>query len=977
MNTEPSFRKHAIAAGISLALASSLVSASAFAQAEPDADAQAEEEETFYGVARPAMPSQEPDGGIEDGGIEEVVVTGRFISGSQQLLNERMNDAFATDLLGAETISRLGDSTVGSALRRVPGLTLVQDRFVYIRGLGERYTTTLLNGAQIPSPDLTRNVVPLDIFPATVVEALRVQKAYAPSLPANFGGGMVDIRTKSIPDGFTLKLEAGIQHNTETPSRVNSYAGGGDDWLGTDDGSRALSAGLSGALNRFQGSFSDQNIQGALLAANPGINQTQLLFQTEQLRRELASNLNRDISILQKSTEPDYLLRASMGNKFVLDDSGDWEAGFSLGGQYQQQWRFTRQTTAAVGQPDEINGVAEESTRNINMFGTVNLGLSFTDEHEISTTTLWLRNTDDETEVYDFFNENRLAGDGLKFRQTRLEWEERELMTNQIRGTHRLGANTKDLLPFLNVLGFIPEDAEASWFYSQSDADTTIPNRVQIVSDLFLDENGEVVDERLSPGSTSADFRFTELEDEVENYGYDFMVPFDFGSNYVEVTAGAQHARKARLYRQTEFQMGYGTESPEDTFRGELGELFSDERLFDTIPNPDPGVGVPGSEVFVNQFEFNRQGADTNSYLAATMTDAAYGAIDWTIADTWRIAAGARWEDYRQASVPWNPYGFTLGEPQVNADFESPPESGNIPPERLAEIDSWYFQEDKVYPSLGLTYMGSLWADTFQLRLGYSETAVRPDLREITAASYIDPITGFLTRGNADVRPADVENIDLRAEWFFANSDLFSITIFDKQISGPIEFFETLGSDTTIAREIENAETASIQGVEVEWLKELGFLGKWADPFFIQGNFTYQWDRDIVIGADAPAVSCEPRDADGNALASDCVLSGASEYVFNVTLGFDSLDSKHTLSLVYNTFSERLFAYGLPGRADAFEQPFSSLDINYFFYPTDRMTFQLRAQNLLQDTIEIKRGDITTFEEDPGTNIGVRFIWGF
>jgi outer membrane receptor protein involved in Fe transport len=227
------------------------------------------------------------------------------------------------------------------------------------------------------------------------------------------------------------------------------------------------------------------------------------------------------------------------------------------------------------------------------------------------------------------------------------------------------------------------------------------------------------------------------------------------------------------------------------------------------------------------------------------------------------------------------------------------------------------------------------------------------------------------------VRPADVENIDLRAEWFFANSDLFSITIFDKQISGPIEFFETLGSDTTIAREIENAETASVQGVEVEWLKELGFLGKWADPFFIQGNFTYQWDREIVIGADAPAVSCEPRDADGNALGSDCVLSGASEYVFNFTLGFDSLDSKHTLSLVYNTFSERLFAYGLPGRADAFEQPFTSLDINYFFYPTDRMTFQIRAQNLLQDTIEIKRGDITTFEEDPGTNIGVRFIWGF
>ena len=953
MKSAGKFRKQPIAAGVALAIA--LAHGAVFAQEEP-----------------PAIAAPE----VEDG-IEEVVVLGRFISGSQQLVNERMNDAFATDLLGAETISRLGDSTVGSALRRVPGLTLVQDRFVYIRGLGERYTTTLLNGAQIPSPDLTRNVVPLDIFPATVVEALRVQKSYAAGLPANFGGGLVDIRTKSIPDAFTFKLEAGAQYNTETPSRVFSYQGGDDDWLGSDDGTRALSQELLRGINRFQGSFSNQNIGNAISAANPGISQTDLLFQTELTRRQLASELNRDVSLVKRSTEPDYLLRGSIGNKFELGSSGDWEAGFSAGGQWQQQWRFRRQNTAAVGQPDEINGVAEESTRNVNMFGTLNLGLSFTTEHEISTTSLWLRNTDDETEVYDFFNENRLAGDGLKFRSTRLEWEERELTTNQIRGTHYLGADTKAALPFLEILGFIPEDAHFDWFYSDSDATTAIPNRVVILEDLFLDSNGDILSQRLSPGSTSADFRFTELSDDVENYGWDITVPLDWGRSYIEVTAGAQHARKARIYRQTEFLFGYGTESPPETFVGELGELFSDERLFATQPNPDPNVGVPNSQVFVNQFNFNRQGANTNSYLAATMTDGLYGSVDWTFADTWRVAAGARWEDYRQASVPWNPYGFTLGSPQVNADFENPPESGNIPPERLAELDSWYFAEDKVYPSLGLTYMGSLWAETFQLRLAYSETAVRPDLREITASSYIDPITGFLTRGNADVRPADVENIDLRAEWFFANSDLFSITIFDKQISGPIEFFETRGSDTTIAREIENAQSASIQGVEVEWLKELGFLGRWADPFFVQGNFTYQWDRGLTVGSDAPSVNCEPRDSEGNVIEGDCVLSGASEYVFNFTLGFDSPDSKHTLTFVYNTFSERLFAYGLPGRADAFEQPFNSLDLNYFFYPTDRLTVQFRAQNLLQDTLEIKRGDITVFEEDPGTNLGFRVIWGF
>ncbi len=196
--------------------------------------------------------------------IEEVTVTGRFISSSQQLVNERLTDAFATDLLGEETISRLGDSTVASALRRVPGLTLVQDKFVYIRGLGERYSQSTQNGAQIPSPDLTRNVIPLDVFPTSIVESLRVQKSWAPHMSANFGGGAVDIRTKGIPDALTLKFEVGLGQNSENPSRVNSYNGGGDDDFGTDDGTRALAPLIDQGIVDFQGNPSVNSIYSFL-----------------------------------------------------------------------------------------------------------------------------------------------------------------------------------------------------------------------------------------------------------------------------------------------------------------------------------------------------------------------------------------------------------------------------------------------------------------------------------------------------------------------------------------------------------------------------------------------------------------------------------------------------------------------------------------------------------------------------------------
>ena len=166
--------------------------------------------------------------------VEEVVVTGRFLNASEQVAKERLNDASVVDTIGAEAIGRLGDSTVAAALRRVPGLSLVSDKYVYVRGLGERYSATTLNGAQIPSPDLTRNVIPLDVFPASVVESLRVQKAWAPDLSANFAGGSVDIRTRGIPRAFDFTFEVGSGFNGVTPSKVNTYPGGHADGLGRD-----------------------------------------------------------------------------------------------------------------------------------------------------------------------------------------------------------------------------------------------------------------------------------------------------------------------------------------------------------------------------------------------------------------------------------------------------------------------------------------------------------------------------------------------------------------------------------------------------------------------------------------------------------------------------------------------------------------------------------------------------------------------
>jgi TonB-dependent receptor len=892
-----------------------------------------DEEQSSSGIPRPEMPQPE---------IEEVVVLGRAVSASQELINERLTDANVIDTLGAETISRLGDSTVGAVLRRLPGLTLVNDQFVYIRGLGERYSASRLNGAQIPSPDLTRNVIPLDIFPTSIVESIRVQKAWSPALPANFAGGNVDIRTRSIPDDFLFQFELGSAYNDLNSRDGLTYPGGGDDNLGTDDGTRALSQTLFDAVGDYQGQLATQDIFAFLQRQDP----TATLADAQAINRGLATELNRNVVARPKDMPLDLDAKLSIGDTWQFGN--DWELGALGGGSYSNQWRQQTAISRSFTFPEERTDTERETTHSVNITGIGVLGLKFMEDHEIETTSLWLRNTDDETAIRDFFNENREKPDGLGFRNYRFQLEERELRTNQIRGTHRLGLDTRERFPIIaSLVGFLPEETTISWYTSDSNSTTDIPNQVDIEAQTTTDPvTGEVLDEQVTRNAQAADYRFTELDDEVQDYGWSFMLPFETDRSYIEFSGGFSHARKARTYEQLQFSLGVLGVADPDTLRGPTNEVFSDANILDPA----------------NNFVLTRQGTNQESYIAATMTDSAYGAVDWTLDDTWRVFAGARYEDYRQAVVEWNPFGFSLSDPQVNAcNIIDPCDFATNDDDNRDFTSDAVFQDDQVYPALALTYMGSLWAETFQLRFGYSETAVRPDLREITAASYIDPITDELVRGNPGVIPADVTNYDIRGEWFFDSGDNFTVTLFRKELDNPIEFFESPVSDTKTAREIVNAESAELTGVEVEFLKELGFMGNVFDSFFLQANATFQ-DTELVAGpnADAPTNPVRP-------------LAGASDWMTNIVLGYDSPNAKHSATVIFNTFGERLYVAGRNGSPDGYEQPFNSLDLTYSWYPTDTITVKLRATNLLDDEIEIKRENVSVFEEKPGTTFEFSF----
>jgi TonB-dependent receptor len=862
--------------------------------------------------------------------IEEVFVTGRLQSAATDVVTERIDQEVVADYLGADQIARTGDSTVSLALRRLPGVTLVRDQFIYVRSLGERYSSVTLNGALVPSPDLTRSVIPLDIFPAEIIDSLEVRKGYTPELWAAFGGGNIDIRTRAIPTEPLFSVEIGTAWNSDSGDNGLSYDGGGDDFLGEDDGTRALPGEINSALQTYVGNLSPTGIFNQLVKDG----NTHTFDEAQAINREVATSLNRDIGMQSKSLDPDLNLEAVAGNRWYFGENERWEFGALGVVSYANQWRNRNRVERSVAEPDTDFAETQRTINGVSLTGALNLGLNFTADHEIKTTSMYLRTTDDEASITTGHNFNFPLDDGRQFREYRIRYEERDLTVNQISGRHTLGADTRALVPFLDH--DVLDGLTYAWYYSDTKATTDIPNETLVSAvDQIDPANGDLLSTSIRASGSAADYRFTDLEDDVETYGWDLSKPFTFDHWDVEVSGGWDYSRKGRGYLQTQLQLG-STSAPLSALTGgpdaaltNPADVFTD----DNITNP------------ANGFVLNSGGIGTESYLAGQTVDGAYGRVDLNLGDSWRVTGGARWEQFSQASLPIDPLEYDVDVGQTP-----------IPPDQLDEI---VFIEDDVYPALALTYMKpGFWAEEFQLRFGASQTVARPDLREISASTFIDPLTEARVRGNPNLTTSDLTNFDIRAEWFFNDGDNFTVSLFYKDIDSPIETVRGAGSDDNVALTFVNGEQAELYGVELEWFKSLaplaGKIGKWTQYFFFAGNLTVS-DSEITIG-----------DAALNLTNNKRAMSQQSDYVANLQLGFDAPNDKHSASLVYNFYSERLFAAGRGGAPDEYEQPFHSLDFIYTYYPLEALSLRLRLQNILDEDLEIEQIGVTTFEQEFG-----------
>lgn len=811
--------------------------------------------------------------------VEEISVIGRYVP------DEKRNTSALSNVLSNEQFSRSGDTNIAEGLKRVAGLSVVGGKYVYVRGLGERYSSALLNGSTMPSPEPLNRVVPLDLFPNAIMDSVVVQKTYSAQFPSEFGGGVLQMRTKKSSDEFFFNLSTSIAGTEGTNFSNGVQANSGSkDWMGVDDGARAMPDLLK------QATANGQRLQRSSKYLDTGG------YSAQELQG-IGQSLNNEYDLSKQSIPADFGATASLGN---YHDIGSTRFNYLAAVDYKNSWdkNAIERNTYKVSGVDELvrqDAFTFYSTENnIDISSILSTSLEFSDNHSISATNIILRQSDNIAgQEIGFYGDEQLNST-----KTKIEYIERQLVSNQLQGDH-----------------YFPDKHElnVTWRYNRSTADRDAPDTREYRYDDT--DQGTIFNLR-ADGNVR---RFSQLRDVSTDYAIDanavFYGPMD---STIIMSTGYDKQASVRDYNIRRF-----------TFF-ELGDVSSREGF---LAQPLSQILAP-ENISPLDFELRETTRPTDTYGASRDLESYYVQAELNFSDRIQLLAGVRQEDYRQ-----NVSTFDLFRPADTIQ-------GNL-------------ETSDLLPGITATYING----NHQFRLGYSETTSRPDFRELSPASFTNPLTGYEVVGNPNLRVAAIKNYDMRWEWYFSRTDSLSLGFFMKDFDSPIESVVQPGANS--ARSYVNAKSATNQGVEFEARKQLDFLGDFWSDFYLSGNVSYI-QSDVTIGVTEQNILTN----------SSRPLQGQSDWLFNGQIGYDSF-SGLTATLLYHYFGERIFEVGILGAPDLVEAPHGELDFVLSKEFADNWKLNIKAQNLFDDRKEITQGGYVTTGYFDGRSASLKLEYQF
>jgi len=890
--------------------------------------------------------------------MEEFVVKDFELSvGGSELtqLQLRTQSSTLMDNIGSDMMSKAGASTAASALKMVTGATIQDGKYAVIRGLGDRYTSTTLNGIRLPNADRDRRAVSMDQFPSAIIDGVQVTKTFMPDQQGDSTGG-INIKTKGVPDKRVLKASVSTEYDTNATGNEHfkSYLGGGNDFMG---------------MRMSSLRFWDDNA-GTYPRGNKGASKTGYTRKADEQYSTQITN----------SKPP-----ANSGYKFAVGDFAtvdDWKVGGLLLGSYSQKYKYRSGTQYSLFQAENVKELktdplqtqSVENSTDEQLWSTgITLGAK-NDNNNIRFTTLYTHQSKDTVE---------------------LRYKPSTTLTNLV-GVNNTVVGTTPGRPPKPILYPVSKNLETVYSRDYTAILDYTENANGVVElagdhtfsaldDSVLDWSGSYnMAESIEPDRRKISGSYVSKEDWTQNNTASYPNDPVWGTPVVTSSTNYMNAAVERRWQDTreddvQGQLNY--KQPYSLAEGWDGWLktgfFKDyvkrtyrNRIYSinggTIPS-DGETDFSGFSKTVDEMKLGYISAESTEYDGEQDLNAWYLMGRAPLPEWIDLVGGARIENTSLQTEVFPSTGnksFYLYEKVDETMIEKYPNAYTT--DQLGLIarnsaeagdgDASIEQRD-VLPAVSANLKP---VEEVSFRLSYAETIARPIFKEITPVKYMDYDSSRVFLGNPNLTMSSIKNYDARLEWRpdKKKADLAAAGVFYKTITDPIQYSvrSAISPDVDYIYP-ENYGPAEIKGAELEVRKGLGFVSRYLENLSLGGNLTLQ-DSEVQYRDDIRKQLLK-HDIKNRTRPMD----GQSDVLANLNAIFESEATGLSLGVFYNWRGETYAAGDTASSSDYFpaivEKPIGTLDftIGYKFKTGDSRYWPvwrlgLEFKNLLDPAIE-------------------------
>ncbi len=655
---------------------------------------------------------------------EVVVVEAEALKDSEgSLLRLRQKSESVSDAISAEEISKTGSGDAAAAMSRVTGASVVGGKYVYIRGLGERYSSTQLNGAELPSADPDKKAFNMDIVPTNLLDNIVTKKTFTPDEPGNFSGGIVNIGTKSFPEKFTLKVSNSVSYNSQANlnSDILTYEGGANDWLGMDDGTRAMPSEFDDPdlyIPTVNEARSD--MQKAILL--DGLSKA---FTSQMYPVSAKSPLNQNYSVgignqVKWFNMPvGFFASMSYNNKYSSYQNG------TLG-----RWLLPGPVALAENLNPDLVLIDSKSSHEVLWAGLGTLSIKPNLYHELGINFMFTNSGESTTRYQNGSWPNQLD-DASVYETRSLLYVQRELKSSQLKGQHHLNMLFNMDVDWNASRGSSIQDEPDLRFFS-NDYSILYENELAVDTLYEINKNLYNVPTRF----------YRNLIENKSALNINIAIPFRQWSGLSgKIKFGAAYTGTDREFRERRFELRQQTA----LYDGDPEAFFAQTGITDSSNTRRITFGNYIDDVSTLRSNYDGDEEISATYLMTTLP----------LTKSIRFVSGARLESTRM-TVTSHDTSEAVGKLN-NADL---------------------------LPSLGFIY--ELTENT-NIRLSYGRTLARPNMREKASFRSFEFLGDYLFIGNTELKRTLIDNYDLRWEWFSRPGEIYAVSGFYKDFSNPIE----------------------------------------------------------------------------------------------------------------------------------------------------------------------------------------------